>query len=216
MTGNAIITAIICLAAAVALVFAEGRDWRAGRIIFKLTASTAFVVLALQCGAAATFYGRLLLLALILSWIGDTLLLSKQNSFFLAGIAAFLFAHFAFAAAFASLPIDSAAFLIGLLIMSAAGAALLKWLWRRLPGFFKFAVPVYVAALVVMSALAIAAGSASRSMLIPAGALAFAASDVSVARDRFVSRDILNKVCGLPLYYLAQVLLAISVAPSMH
>ena len=216
MTTNVIITSIVCLAAAIALVFAEQCNWQAGRVLFKLTASSAFVFLALQSGAATTNYGRLLLAALILSWIGDAFLLSIRNNYFLAGIAAFLFAHFAFAAAFASLQIDSAAFLIGMAIMSAVGAALLLWLWSSLTGFFKLAVPVYVAALVIMTAMAIAAGSASGSMLIPAGALAFAASDVAVARDRFVSHDIMNRAWGLPLYYLAQVLLAISAAPSMH
>jgi len=42
-------------------------------------------------------------------------------------------------------------------------------------------------------------------------ALMFAASDVSVARNRFVARKIVNKVWGLPLYYAAQLLFATSI-----
>ena len=36
------------------------------------------------------------------------------------------------------------------------------------------------------------------------GRLLFVISDVSVARDRFVKQDIVNKAWGLPLYYIAQ------------
>jgi hypothetical protein len=43
---------------------------------------------------------------------------------------------------------------------------------------------------------------------VAVGALAFAASDVSVARDRFVRPEFVNRAWGLPLYYAAQLLLA--------
>jgi hypothetical protein len=42
--------------------------------------------------------------------------------------------------------------------------------------------------------------------------VAFAASDVSVARDRFVREDFLNRAWGLPLYYGGQLLIALSPA----
>jgi len=45
-------------------------------------------------------------------------------------------------------------------------------------------------------------------LAVAVGALAFTASDVSVARDRFVRHEFLNRAWGLPLYYAAQVLLA--------
>lgn len=41
-----------------------------------------------------------------------------------------------------------------------------------------------------------------------AGALAFTASDVSVARDRFVQHGFVNRAWGLPFYYAAQLLIA--------
>jgi uncharacterized membrane protein YhhN len=40
------------------------------------------------------------------------------------------------------------------------------------------------------------------------GALAFTASDISVARDRFARHEFLNRAWGLPLYYAAQLLIA--------
>ena len=201
---------ITCAAFAAALVFAEWRNWPTGRVIFKIAASTAFVLLALTSGAAFTVYGRLLLAALLLSWLGDVLLLSKQNKMFLAGIAAFLLAHVAFALAFVSLPLSFRGVQIGMIAMTAVGTAILYWLRSSLSGVFRFAVPAYVAAIVIMAALA--AGASSESILIPTGAFAFAASDISVARDRFVSPGIGNRVWGLPLYYAAQMLLALSAA----
>ena len=43
------------------------------------------------------------------------------------------------------------------------------------------------------------------------GAVAFAAADISVARDRFVVSAFLNRAWGLPVYYSAQLLLAWSI-----
>jgi hypothetical protein len=37
-------------------------------------------------------------------------------------------------------------------------------------------------------------------------------SNVAVTPDRFVRKDFLNRAWGLPLYYFAQLLLALSVA----
>ena len=48
--------------------------------------------------------------------------------------------------------------------------------------------------------------------LVLAGAIAFYLSDLTVARDRFVTRGFENRIVGLPLYYTGQVLLALSVA----
>ena len=42
------------------------------------------------------------------------------------------------------------------------------------------------------------------------GAVVFATSDILVARQRFVVRSLANRVLGLPMYYLAQVLFALS------
>jgi hypothetical protein len=40
--------------------------------------------------------------------------------------------------------------------------------------------------------------------------LAFYLSDLAVARDRFVARAFVNRLWGLPLYYAAQILFAVS------
>jgi uncharacterized membrane protein YhhN len=43
------------------------------------------------------------------------------------------------------------------------------------------------------------------------GALCFYFSDLFVARDRFVKKQFINRLAGLPLYYLGQFLIAFSV-----
>lgn len=206
-----IVLGTICLANAVVYVVAEWRRWRTIRWVSKMAASTAFLVLACANGAASSTYGRFILLALILSWVGDALLLSLRSSFLLAGIAAFFFAHIAFGAAFASQNLDTVWLFTSLAILTAAALAFIRWLWKYLTSFYKIAVPVYLAAITVMTSLAISASGASMSPLLGVGAIAFAVSDVSVALNRFVERKIVNKIWGLPLYYLAQILFAISV-----
>jgi uncharacterized membrane protein YhhN len=42
------------------------------------------------------------------------------------------------------------------------------------------------------------------------GAVAFYFSDVFVARDRFMKKEFLNRLVGLPMYYAGQFLIAFS------
>jgi hypothetical protein len=63
-----------------------------------------------------------------------------------------------------------------------------------------------------MSALAVGVAGAGGPWAVAAGALAFTASDVSVARDRFVREEFFNRAWGLPLYYCAQLLIALTPA----
>ena len=205
------ILAAVCMLGAFTCVFAEWRGRKMLRIASKVVASTAFVAIAAANGALDSNYGRLILTALVLSWFGDVMLLSLRSSMLLGGIAAFFLAHIAFAGAFFTMPIDVMWFLIGLLSMTAAAAVLLRWLWPHLKSFYRFAVPAYLLAINVMTSLAIGAGSAHGYFLLVIGAVTFAASDISVARDRFVERSIVNKAWGLPLYYAAQIMFAMSV-----
>jgi len=51
----------------------------------------------------------------------------------------------------------------------------------------------------------------SGRIMVFAGALSFYFSDVFVARDRFLDKEFLNRLIGLPMYYTGQFLLAFSV-----
>jgi len=212
MVTAATVITFVCLSTAVAVVLAESRNWRIGKVVFKVIASTAFVLLALQLHATASRYGQFILIALLLSWIGDVCLLSHRTRLFLSGIAFFLLAHIVFVVAFGTRALDTRTLLAGLTLMSCLGLATFRWLWNHLTNYYKTAVGAYIAAIVAMCSFAMAVSAATGSWLPTVGALAFAASDISVARDRFVAPGLANKAWGLPLYYTAQLLLALSVA----
>jgi uncharacterized membrane protein YhhN len=202
---------LVCLAAAIMLVFAEFRNWLIGKVVCKVIASTAFVLVALGLQATNSRYGQFILIALVFSWIGDVCLLSHRTRFFLSGIASFLLAHIAFALAFGTRALDIRYLLVGLVSMSCVGLFTLRWLWNHLTKDYKTAVGAYIISIVMMCSFAFALSAAIGTWVLIVGALAFAASDISVARDRFVAPGLINKVWGLPLYYAAQVLFALSV-----
>ena len=70
----------------------------------------------------------------------------------------------------------------------------------------------YVAAILVMCATAAGYAAATGRWQVLLAAVMFAASDIAVARDRFVARSFRNRAWGLPAYYVAQLILAWSVA----
>jgi uncharacterized membrane protein YhhN len=206
------ILTLACLLSCAALVFAELRQQLRLQVLCKVLASSSFVLLALSLQATASAYGQALLVALLLSWVGDVCLLSQRSALFLAGLGFFLLAHLAFSLAFALGALQLVGGLAGLALMLLVGALTLRWLWPHLDTPYKAAVSAYVVAIVLMCTLAVAHSSASGSWLVGVGALAFAASDISVARDRFVAPGFSNKAWGLPLYYVAQLLLCWSIA----
>ncbi|GAB3743489.1 lysoplasmalogenase [Lysobacter olei] len=208
---NAVFAAVVCALAVLGLLWAEHREARTVRAVCKTVASTAFVAVALAAGNVETTYARWVLLALALSWLGDVLLLAQRSAVFLAGLGAFLLAHVAYATAFAGWPLHGGALLVGAVLMVGVGALVLGVFWPRLKPLYRVAVPAYVVAIGAMCTLAIGAGAGSSAWWLPVAALAFAASDISVARDRFIGHAFANKLWGLPLYYAAQLVLAASV-----
>ena len=88
--------------------------------------------------------------------------------------------------------------------------------WKRPPVWFLAVILLgalaYVVAILLMCATAAAYGAASGRWQVLLGAVVFAASDISVARERFVAKSFRNKAWGLPAYFVAQLILAWSVA----
>lgn len=202
--------AAVCLGGALVYVVASWKNARRAAIPAKIAASTSFVALALVHGAVGSVYGCTILAALMFSWIGDQLLLSRKSTFLLAGMAAFFAAHVGFSAAFLMRGVQAATFVISLVITGVFGVLILRWLWKYLDRPYRIAVPLYLGVVMIMVSTATAANGPST--LVAAGAAAFAISDISVARDRFIGRNVLNKAWGLPLYYAAQILFAVSVS----
>lgn len=80
--------------------------------------------------------------------------------------------------------------------------------------FANFKAPVVAYVVVILGMCIAAAGHAFADTRFAglAGALLFAASDLSVARDRFVRQAYVNRLWGWLTYFAAQLVLAWSVA----
>jgi len=203
----------VCALAVAGLLAAEARSWRPGVWLAKPLASTAFVAVALAAGASTSNFGRWVLGALLLCWLGDVLLIPKQRSaYFIGGIVSFLLGHVAFAMAFVGRSTEPLALALGATAMAPVAWLLFRWLRPHLSGPFRVAVPIYVVVICSMLVAALATVRAAGQLEILLGACMFAVSDVAVARDRFVAPGRRAWLWGLPLYYSAQIVLASSVA----
>ena len=185
-----------------------------GRWVAKPLASTGFVVLAVQMDAMASAYGKTVLLALCLCWLGDALLLPDgKKRIFLAGLGAFLAGHVVFALAF--VPLNTAPmWTIGGLLGAAAFAVTAgRWLLPNVSDKMRVPVIAYILAIGTMMGLSVGAVGAGHSPAGAIGAIGFALSDLAVARNRFIAPGFFNRLWGQPLYYAAQLILAATVAP---
>ena len=202
--------AIACAAACACLVVAEHRGVAWLRAAAKTTASLAFLGVALVAASRWDGYAIAIVCGLALGVIGDVALLGKSERAFLAGLAAFLLGHIAYIVAAAQLVAPAQWFReAGALaaLPLAAGAIALWQLWPRL-GSMRVPVIGYVLAIVAMVIGALAAKSDRLSV----GAVLFFASDLAVARDKFVAAGFTNRAWGLPCYYAGQLLIAWSLA----
>ena len=195
------------------LLLAEQRQSTSGVWLFKPVAAAAYIWIALVHDATSSAYGVAVLIALLLSWCGDVLLIPKARpAVFRAGILAFLSAHIAFVVAFLVRGVSWSAFLVAVFVLAVPGFAVWRWLAGQVPATLNAAVRFYIVVITVMLAAAIATHVHAPAPIIVLGAALFWVSDLFVARDRFVSPGFVNRLLGLPLYFAAQLLLAISVA----
>ncbi len=188
------------------LLAAEKRDLYCLRACSKTAASSCFLWFALSLGALQSSYGRLLFAGMALCWLGDVLLVKPgQGRLFIAGIAAFLLGHVLYALAFLTVQAHGTLMLALIPLVLLFLWRVVLWLRPYLDALMSKAVLAYCLAIGLMLACAVGAGS-----LAATAALMFAVSDLSVARDRFVKPGFVNVLWGLPLYYVSQFLLALT------
>jgi uncharacterized membrane protein YhhN len=205
--------AVLCTVAVIGLLVAEQRGSQRGLWLTKPVASAAFIWAGLVAGALDSTYGQLVMFGLLLCLAGDVLLIPRERpSVFRAGVLAFLLGHVAYCAAFLTRPLGTAGLVAGGVLLAAVVVAVLRWLGRSLPADMVWPVRAYMIVIGVMSTLACGVTAAGGPLAVAMGALAFTASDVSVARDRFVTHEFVNRAWGLPLYYAAQMLIAVTPA----
>jgi uncharacterized membrane protein YhhN len=182
----------------------QGPRWRygaaklAGVIVFLVAAVHFDVPTPVACG-------------LVCCAIGDVMLIPRgARTTFALGLAAFLLGHLCYAWSFArGLHIDMMMMVVALIAV-IVGVVVMRWMMPSVPAKLKVAVAAYVAAILTMAACATVhvLQASDVAVWLALGAWLFCASDVFVARERFVSPGLVNRVAGIPLYFYAQLLLA--------
>ena len=193
----------------IALVWATAEQRPVARL-FKMGASTGFIGVAVSVGAGNSAYGRAVLGALALSWLGDLFLSYESRAAFLGGLVAFLLAHVAYIVAFAIRGIDGSWVVAAGIVVAITAVFVWRWLESGLDPSMRAPVAAYVVIISVMVVAAFGTMGAEADPRIGLGAIAFFLSDIAVARNQFVTPGFANRAVGLPLYYAAQVLLALS------
>lgn len=169
-----------------------------GRIDLEYVVKPVALAALLLFAAAVPEPSLWLLAALVLSLLGDVYLMLPGN-YFLPGLAAFLFGHLAYIAAF-GLPL--AASLPWFVVMSVATLPVTVPVLRSITQTgLKAAVVLYMAVICFMAAAAIASGST----VAVAGALLFVVSDSILAWDMFVRKLPRAHLWVMISYHLAQV-----------
>lgn len=204
-----VVLASIMAGAVISLLRAVRVEDRTQEVMSKTAASTTFVLLGALRFSSGDTVGGLIVAGLALCAIGDVLLLGNRT--FDIGLGVFLLGHVLYIAGFhAALPIGQWSWLVLAPLLIVSGGAT-RWLWPHL-GRRRFSVLAYV---LVISVMVWGGVSAFIEISLPwtaaAGAILFYLSDLAVARHRFVQRSFINRALGLPIYYLGQLLLALTI-----
>lgn len=179
----------------------------------KSVASVAFVGIAVFGGALTQTWSTIALVALVIATIGDVALAFPGHRALLLGMALFIVGYLTLSLAFFLAGFGDANYFVAGLI-GASALALLSWTWLQphLNERWRPPTAIYHVAIALMLATGIAAALAASRLLLLAGVIMLALSDIAVARERFVSPGLRNKVWGLPVYYAGMVLVALSIA----
>jgi uncharacterized membrane protein YhhN len=180
--------------------------------LLKPLTTSLILLLAWQVDLPVTpFYQTAVVVGLFFSLLGDIFLMLPSDHF-VHGLVSFLLAHLWYVGAFASqsstLPwLTLAGFVL-------YGGLMLRWLWPYL-GAFKIAVLCYMAVILLMGWQALGqwqSAASNRALWALGGALLFILSDSALALDRFRRPFPAARAVVLGTYYVAQILIAWSVA----
>jgi len=177
----------------------------------KMAASTAMVAIVLTGNPTLTGYTLFITMGLVASWLGDLALSLRGQRAFLAGLVAFTLAHLFYVAGFlARSSMDVGAIVIAGAVMAVTATAIVRWLSPFVPDELKTPVTVYIGIITVMVVASFGTSGVIADPRIPTAAVLFMISDVLVARQQFVAPTRWNRIVGLPTYYAAQALFAIT------
>ena len=212
----------LCLAIAAVFIVVERMGKYLVADVIKGVASAFFVLLGLlgALGTKDVELARLVLLGLLLGAVADVLLNlryvyegSKAQLAFIAGILVFLAGHVAYL--FACLPSCPAlpfAIVVGMVLT----AMLMYWIFGRIEAkvVLKAFGVVYVGAVVILNcvvACVLAANHSLHWIVFFGGTLLFLISDIILILNNFGPKERFTlRVSNLMLYYIGQILIALS------
>ena len=207
-----ILILLLCILGTLLALLGERRRTLVLAGVGKMLAASSYVAIAVLAGAAETSWGRIMLAAMALCWLGDLFLVSHDRRWFLYGLMSFLAGHIAYSVAFVSRGLDLVILAPMIALLTVFAWRTWRWLQPHVETKMRLPVWAYLLAICTMMVLAVSTHVHTANAWIAIGALLFVVSDLAVARQRFVREAIANRMFGLPLYFAAQVSLAVSVA----
>lgn len=195
--------------------YCEKRGNRIGLFLTKIVLSFMFILAVLVQPHPISRYYHFLLGGFILCLGGDVFLALPQKKMFLFGLISFLFGHAFFVFAFFYVAKTSQWTWVGSLVAIIISGSVYFWLKPHLKSM-KTPVLIYIIVITIMlcgawSVIGDSNLTKQGRIMVFAGAFSFYLSDLFVARDRFLKKEFLNRLIGLPMYYAGQFLLAFSV-----
>ncbi len=197
------------------LLYFEKNENRKGLLPTKTFLSVLFIITGLSQVQLWQPFTLFIIVGLIFCLGGDVFLALPQERMFLFGLVSFLLGHVCYVIGFFWIAQVGGLTIVGTVTSLVIGLIIYRWLKPHLGSMQK---PV-LAYIVVISLMVIAAWSLlgtnsqpdAGRWLVFLGAISFYISDIFVARDRFLKNDFVNRLWGLPLYYLGQFLIAFSI-----
>jgi uncharacterized membrane protein YhhN len=180
----------------------------------KGSLSLLFILAALVQKDPLSPYVAFVVTGLVFCLGGDVFLALPQKKAFMLGLVSFLVGHVFYVIGFFSVARPNGWTWVSLLAAALISGLVYRWLRSHL-GKMKGPVVGYMVVITVMvcaasSVLGVPDYSLSGRVMAFTGAVAFYFSDVFVARDRFMKKEFLNRLVGLPMYYAGQFLIAFS------
>jgi uncharacterized membrane protein YhhN len=212
MTSTLILLVAFVLLCAV--LYFEKTENRAGLVPTKGSLSVLFILAALVQKDPLNPYFAFMVTGLVFCLGGDVFLALPQEKAFMLGLVSFLLGHVFYVIGFFSVAGVSGWTWASLVLAGVVSILVYRWLRSHL-GKMKGPVVGYMVVITIMvcgasSVLGASDFNLSGRVMAFTGAVAFYFSDVFVARDRFMKKEFVNRLVGLPMYYVGQFLIAFS------
>lgn len=207
----ALFAPLIAISAGVSIYFRQKNDEAAYAVCKPITTILIITLTVLLNLERDLYYGWVVIAGLVLSLIGDVLLLKEK--LFVHGLLAFLLAHIVFIYAFSSLHGFQSNFIV-LSILLVVGGGYFVFL---LPHLKSFAIPValYFLAIIMMDWQALGlsiSGNETIYYSLGLSSVMFSFSDAVIAYNKFVKEFKAAEFLILSTYWAAIFIIGVSVA----